>query len=491
MIDTKKLARWTNEINASAQGRDIALRLHDIYEHSIVPEVMVSMQQELSPTSYERTSRRIPDVNTIRMITNKLSKVYDKDAVRDTEKKRDKQLIEYYEREMQVDKKMRTANTLLELAKGCALEPYMSPTGPRLRVLTNYQCQPHSDDPDDPTRMTAFTKFMPDEQVEFKDQFGKTLKKTIRVYQTYTDKEWVEWSSEQGIRNRGRHDLGRIPFVWVNASDFEIFPMPPISDIQSAVLIPKTYADLYYALKFSCHSITVTMDCILPQDAAWSPDTVIEAESVEGAKGSIENIKPQADIAQALELIKDTFYAVLDSKGITPPQQNQRLERPNAAAALINQADSSSHIKKRVSFFQSVEQDLWHLIAVLHNQMWSMGEYQDLLPSRSSMSEDMLIDIQFGEVKPVEVRRELLERLKAQMDLGLMTKRQALRELYPTLTERQLDNWMSEIDKEDESDASQPAQLPDPNAAVADRGEDNPLDPGQDGPGDRPERPPV
>ena len=107
------------------------------------------------------------------------------------------------------------------------------------------------------------------------------------------------------------------------------------------------------------------------------------------------------------------------------------------------------------------------------------------------MSEDMLIDIQFGEVKPVEVRRELLERLKAQMDLGLMTKRQALRELYPTLTERQLDNWMSEIDKEDESDASQPTQLPDPNAAVADRGEDNPLDPGQDGPGDRPERPPV
>lgn len=474
-----------SDIQSSSAGRRVGVRLHRIFEHSIIPEVKASMKAELSSKSYERSKCRIPDVNIVRQITNKLAKVYDKDAIRKTKNKTDQSLIEYYERETSLDHKMRTANAILELLKTFALEPYIGTDGPEVRVLAPYQFHVLSTDKDNPNRMTVFTKFMPDKVIIVDTGYGKQ-EKVIQVFRSYTDSEIMDWDSEGKISSIQSNPAGLIPFIYGNPSEFELAPQPLEEEIETALLIPKAYTDLHYALKFTCHSVTVAMDCEIPADATWAPDAFIEVKTDadaadSGKRGSIETIKPTADIEKALALISDTVSSVLESRGIKSPNVNRNVERPNAAAAMIEDADASSHIKRRCAFFQNIETAFWDLIASLHNTIWLNNP---LVEEKAKFSDSLEVEVQFAEIKPVEIRSELVARLDAQMKAGLMTPLQALEELYPSFTLDQLEERLKQV--KEHATNSAVARVPDGRPTPGSGPADNQNNPGANASGSQP-----
>lgn len=468
------------DLNSSASRRDIVRRIHLIYEDSIEPEVKRAVRAEVTADyKYNQLITRIPNVNLIQKITDKLAKVYNKPATRKVKtgiSKTDQELVDYYSSALTMDHTMGIANKVLEWGKSCALEPYLDPkTGqPKLRVLTPYQFRAYSFNPDNYMSVDAVTKIM--RPMEIKTTFQTKL---VNVYHTYTDDEFMVWN-DLGEFSVSPNPFGRIPVLILNRSAFSLNSYAPESDINSAVLVPKYYADLFYAMSFNAHSVFAAIDLTLPEKLSYDPGGVMDLktdlEGTEaGKQGRLEVVKPTIEVSGALELIKQAVFDILESRGIKPPQTTSNLERPNATAALIENADASSYISQACAFFHKVEEELWRLLATMHS-VWLQAENK--IPIKSQFSKDLKLDIVFGEVKPVEVKAETLVNIEKQRGMGLMSDKQALAEIYPHFTDAQLDAWLAEARK----DAAQNIAAPIPFASGAGGGgaPDNSNDPEQD-----------
>lgn len=443
------------DIHMSASEREIPKRLHVIYERTIKNEVVHAIRREISKDhKFNQMIQRIPNINLVRKITNKLAKVYNKPASRKTKggTDADQKLIDFYAELFSLNSKMGSANKLLELMRSCCLELYMGKDGkPKLRVLANYQVRAYNGNPDDPLEITAITKLMGVTSVP--DLGSKTpgALKNIEHFQTTSADEFMIWNNE-GLVSVVSNPIGRMPYVWVNSSEYILNPYAPESDIDDAVLVPKYYADLFYAMAFNAHSMTVGIDLNLPDTIASDPGAWLDLKTdtdtdVPGKQGRIEVVKPEIKIDEALALIKQAVNDMLESRGIVPPQSaSGSLERPNASAAIIEAADASSHILQRCSFFYTVEAELWSLIKHMHNNYWL--KMDNTIDETAPFSPTFKVDVLFGEVKPVEIRAETLANIKAQRDMGLMSDKQALEDMYPQFTDAQVDAWLEEAKKD-------------------------------------------
>ena len=56
--------------------------------------------------------------------------------------------------------------------------------------------------------------------------------------------------------------------------------------------------------------------------------------------------------------------------------------------------------------------------------------------------------VKFADIKPLESAKEKYDKMKVARDLKLITKRQALKELYPNLPADQLDSRLAELEAE-------------------------------------------
>ncbi len=445
------MPRLLVDISGSAGARSVPERLHKIYEDSITPEVVTALRAEIrQDRKFEQVIKRIPDINLIRKFVDKLARVYNKPASRKVKggSKEDQRLVDFYVEALGLNAKMSLANKMLELSRACALEPYLDKDGrPRVRVLTNYQVRAFCGNIDDPLEITALTKLMG--QMRVQDKTADDGYKWIDYYHTYSADEFMIWSDE-GVDSVQPNPIKRIPFVWVNSSEFQLNPYAPVSDIDSAVLVPKYYADLFYAMSYTAHSLIVGIDLEMPNTAVYDPGAMMDLKSTDNGaenpkQGRIETVTPEIKISEALALIQQAVNDMLESKGIKPPQaSSSSLERPNASAALIESADASSHILQRCSFFLNVETELWSLIKALHTLWLKVPGNQ--IEVKTQFSTDFKVDVLFGEVKPVEVRKETLENIKLQMELGLMSKKQALEDLYTHFTDAQIQAWKKEAD---------------------------------------------
>lgn len=469
------------DIRESTASRTIPERLHVIYESSIVEEVKRALKQEIKVVrKYEQVIQRIPSINPIKQFVNKLARVYNKPAIRNAlGNEKDQELIDHYVKLFGLDFKMGLANKLLELSRACALEPYMGKDGkPKLRVLANYQVRAFSANADDPLEISAITKLMGKITIPNGSPIGTP--KSVNYFHTYTADEFMAWH-EEGILYVQPNPIGRIPFVWLNSSEFELNPYAPESDIDTAVLVPKYYADLFYAMNYTAHSLLVGIDLAMPEAAVFDPGSILDLKTDDegvdkGKQGRLDVVSPEIKITEALALIKAAVSDILESKGIKPPQTSDSLERPNATAALIEGADASSHILQRCNFFVSVESELWALIKHMHNNYWL--KLENTIENKNQFSPNLRVDVMFGEVKPVEIRKETLENVKAQRDMNLMSKKQAMKELYPHFTDAQIEAWLAEAEKD--AVQSQPATPPHSFGPGASGTSDNTQDPTED-----------
>ena len=477
LIDLKETL--LTDIRTSTAGRAVSEKLHVIYEESIHDAVVAALRLEIKQDrKFDQVIKRIPDINLTRKITNKLAKVYNKPASRKVKGgvKDDQKLVDFYTEALSLNSKMSLSNKMLELGRACALEPYLDKQGlPKIRVLTNYQVRVYSGNPDDPLEMNVLTKLMGQMCIMHPTDKAKT--KWVNYYHSYSANEFMVWHDE-GVLYVQPNPLGLIPFIWINSSEFQLNPYAPQSDIDSAVLVPKYYADLFYAMSYTAHSLIVGIDLELPNSAVYDPGAMLDLKSSPSdydtqKQGRLEVVTPQIKIAEALALIQQAINDMLESKGIKPPQScSNSLERPNASAALIESADASSHILQRCNFYFGVETALWSLIKQMH-KFW-LQVPSNRIAVTSEFSPDFKVDVLFGEVKPVEVRTETLANLAAQRALGLMSRKQMLEDLYPQFTDAQIEAYL----KEAESDAIKIETPPAPvgGAKTSDRTSGNPKD---------------
>jgi hypothetical protein len=423
-------------------------RLFLVFEGQLRKEIEDSLRLELSDNAYKKAIQRVPSINLLTRIIDKLSRVYSQPVERTTASATDQALIKQYETDAAVTDKMASANKLYNLHKCAAVEAFVQDEEMHLRVVPANSFLFFSDDLVNPLRPTVYIKFMDTVRNRpFTDRDGRRVEiddiRLVQAYYLWSDDEFMITDSEGQIRSdlmkerelQGVNPLGRLPAAYINRSDFRLIPLPDTDTLENTVLIPKLLADLNYAVQFQSHTILVATDLNLPADMTLNPDTVWDLSSKDEVKhGRFEAIKPSVDIDQVIGLVKATLAIWLESRNIQAGDMGQMSpgDAASGLARIIDESDATQDRQAQCVRFQSVERDVWSLIAAMHNYLAASGQIKDT----RQFSDDLRVSVRFGDQKPVVTDQEKVTVITLKLASGLITTERAIRELYP--------NWSDE-----------------------------------------------
>lgn len=452
------------QFNKYREQLQFDLELYKMHEGQIKEKVKESLATEmLSKSAYNRAIQRIPSINIPRKVTDKLSKVYAEAPIRFSEK--DKDLIEEYTNLLHLNAHMSYSNKMSNLNKRCALEIYLEEGTQKVRVLNAHQFFVYSDSPTSPNKMTVFCKLLGrevkhNEVVVDRDGTRRATDEVtlVDIIALYSEDSFLIIDSSGSVRKDKMTEMGLtseanpygvIPFVYVNKSLSELMPYPNQTAYDMGILIPKLLTDLNYSAQFLSHSVIWTKNADLA-GAEINPDAIVDLgdDGADGSKPEIGVIKPETDIDGVLKLIEFELSSYLSTEGLKAGSIGQ-LEASNAAsgvAKIMDESDATEARKEQTELFRMVEPEFWFKFSKLQ-EYWSKNAK---VLKKETFSPDFVdtFSIKFAEIKPLESEKEKYDKMKVARDLKLITKKQALKELYPNLPEEQLVARLEELEEE-------------------------------------------
>ena len=416
--------------------------LLDIYEGNLIEYVEQSMQQEFSANAFEAAKVRIAPINILKRTTDKLAKVYSQGVERSSAT--DNDLVTEYEEVLDLDNEMSNADSMLNLLRSIAFEPYVKDGVPKLRVLTPNQFTVWSNDSHDKTNPTAFIKFM-GSMVKSETIEETNVDRRVNIYVLYDHEEFVKVNGDGEILERKRHEIGRIPFTYMNLSISKLIPSPDKDSFAMSVLIPKLLSDLNYASKYLSHGIRYSIDLDV-SNLEGNPDAFWQMSSTdkENANPSVGVIAPSVDIDKVLTLTKEQLVMYLESRSLKVGSTGKFENSASGLAKIIDSADVTDVRKENMKRFKAGEQDLWSLLATMHNA-WIESEMIESIDLKSTFSVDFKISLKYGDMTPIVDPQEKRDNLEFKLTNKLTTYERAVRESNPDLTKDEQDTLLEEL----------------------------------------------
>lgn len=412
-------------------------KIFEVYEGELIKHVKGVLSTELSPESYKIASKRIPSINLMNKIIKKLSQAYKESPKRTTLDSSDQEILNSYENDLNINTVMGRADTLLNLSRSFALEPYVDNGEINLRVLKPDQFMVISNSKTDPTKPTIFVKFMGSVEKEGKRQF---------ILWIYTKDEFIRAYSDGSIIDRNPNPYSQIPIIYGKSNSFLIQPQADTDFYENALLIPRILSDLNYAVQFQSHSRVYGID-IDPTKVNISADSMTIFQSRDGdgenIKPELGMITPSVDVDKVLSLCKFTIANILDTKGIKATGL-QSLDSSNIASGvskIIDSADVSQVVQENQIILADCERRLWSLIGEIHNLQLSTADFK----YSKGLESPFKVTTSFPVQKPIPDPGEQRESLKFQLEQGLITKKRALQKLNPDMTDQEIDQLMTEL----------------------------------------------
>lgn len=456
--------------NKNLEYLQFNLRIYRILEGQVKSEVEDSLRKEiLSKSALSRALQRIPSLNVLKKAVDKLSRVYIELPLRLADNDTDKDILKNIGHESRIDNVLMEANRIFNAQHTFAIEPYVKEGKHCFRVLAAHQFLPYSDDVSDPTCPTVFIKLMGSEYkncgytVDSEGNKNSNVDdiRLVDILWLYSDKEFLIIDSQGSIRvdkmeqignTSGVNPFGKIPFVIGNKSKFELIPFPNQGGLDISILIPKLLTDLNYASQFMSHSIIWTRNADLSGQEV-NPDSIVNLgdSTSENGDPDIGTINPTVDITNSIKLIEFELSSYLSTIGIKTNFDNS--SEPGAGVSkAIDEGDITAEYKVQTDFFKRIEYMLWDLMQTVQEVWTSEGRLDN--GERRLFSDSFLesFRIHFKEIKTLKTHQQMLDEIKVARELKLMSRKQALRELKPELTESQIDSILEEIDEEQKAD---------------------------------------
>lgn len=448
------LEKQVDELYAHVQNQGPLLAHNEdlfcIYEGELLSFVNQELKSQLSLQSYDIAKSRIPPINVLIKLIDKLSKIYQQDPMRyalnGTDS--DKELLHWYEYKMDMNVIMNSSNEFFNLFKNNLIQPYVYNGMPRLRSLGSNMFTVYSDSQVDPTEPTHVITFH-----EHKREDGTVEK----LYYVYTDDEFLVFDSDQQVRRdimtalgnpEGVNVAGKIPFVYVNRSKNLLIPKIDTDVKKMVVLLPVMLADLNFAVMMQAFSIMYGIDIDdtgikMSPNAFWS----FKSDPATETTPSLGVLKPQVDIQATMELIQSEIGLWLQTRGIKPGAVGT-LTSENFASGIskmIDEMDTSEERQKQVGVYKAVEAKLWKLIT---NHMHPTWKAQGLIDQTLDFSADVKIVTDFSEQLPMLNRGDIVRDLQSEVMAGFTSKRRAIKRLNPRMSDEQIDELLAEMERE-------------------------------------------
>lgn len=416
-------------------------KMLDIFEGNLVKYVEHSMSQELSAESFKVASTRIPGINILRRIVKKLSNVYSDVPKRLVIDLQDQEIVDELTQTLELQNKMSNGEDILNLNKCFAIEPFIEEGLMQIRILSPHEFTVLSDDINNPLKVTHFVKYMGSEQVE--DSPNRFH--TAAIYWIYTKDEFIIVNSDGKILKVDQNPYGEIPIIYVNASSNFLIPSPDIDSSANAILIPKLLADLNYATQFQSHSIMYGVDLEI-QKASGAPDSFWNLSSREGERSSpqVGVLSPSVDTEKVLALISFTISQWLESRGVKAGTIGKADSTASGISKIVDESNTSQVVQENRLILKHAEARLWKLLSNIHNRLVGSEHYTAV----RGLSEDLEVSISFPEQKPIVDPIEKRNDLKFKLDNRLISRKAALKQANPDLSDDQLEALQVEIDAE-------------------------------------------
>ena len=474
MKTSQPLVKLVPEIVSHVQlwkaNLEFNFRMYKLLEGQIKKEIEDSLRVELiSSAGFNRAIMRIPPINILKRTTNKLSKLYVEPPRRKAANDTDLELVMKFSKEACLDVIMDTANKFYNGMYSFALEPHIEGSEHKVRVLSPHQFMVYSDSKTDPSKHTVFIKLLGQRMKHFDNpvttksgyrQDNERRPELVDILGLYSDDEFLvidtsgdvrkDIMDEMGITTTS-NPFGRIPFVYGKKTVTELMPYPNQPGLDFSVLIPKLLTDLNYAAQFASHSITWVKNVAEGGIKEYAPDAIINlGDGDADSSPEIGTLTPTVDVDQQLKLIEFQFNAHLDSLGIKTNASGALSNGRDSSgiAKAIDEGDVSAEKKNQMAYFKKVEQELWSLISDMQRVWTNRRGLEDRRVFSATFKDDF--NVEYSEVKPMKSFKQKIEEIQLLRDQKLITKRQALKSLHPEWTDKEVDEWIAELDKEQE-----------------------------------------
>jgi hypothetical protein len=360
-----------------------------------------------------------------------VSVTYAKSPSRISEDAREQEFVDFYKDALDIDQSGYIADAYSNLFKGFAWEPYIDQNGkPAIRELPFNSFLVMSDSSVNPEEETVFIKLMG----------KKTESEDSMLLHVYTDQEFDAFymsgteASEYLIENEGINVIGVIPFVYGKRQKNRLLPVLDSDMLKISKAIPVMLSDAAGAQMFQCFSILFGVDVNF-DNAKMSPNVIwsLKSDRESDKTPQVGTIKPEADTQKVIDFVMTIFTLWLETKGIRVGSMGQ-ISGTNSAsgiAKMIDELDVYEIIKKQQEWFEKDESELWNIkLPKIHNYWIKSGMVN---PSKvpGLMPDELEIEVEFEDPKPLKSRKEEIEEIKAEIELGTMTMEQAIKLLHP------------------------------------------------------------
>jgi hypothetical protein len=403
----------------------------NIYEGNLLPYVDKILQTSLSANYYNSIKDRVLPINILQRFIDKVSVTYAKSPSRISEDAREQEFVDFYREALDIDQSGYIADAYSNLFKGFAWEPYVDKNGkPAIRELPFNSFLVMSDSSVNPEEETVFIKLM-GKKGESEDSM---------LLHVYTDQEFDAFymsgteATEYLIENEGINVIGVIPFVYGKRQKNRLLPVLDSDMLKISKAIPVMLSDAAGAQMFQCFSILFGVDVNF-DNAKMSPNVIwsLKSDRESDKTPQVGTIKPEADTQKVIDFVMTIFTLWLETKGIRVGSMGQ-ISGTNSAsgiAKMIDELDVYEIIKKQQEWFEKDESELWNVkLPKIHNYWIKSGMVN---PSKvpGLMPDELEIEVEFEDPKPLKSRKEEIEEIKAEIELGTMTMEQAIKLLHP------------------------------------------------------------
>jgi len=444
MPEIKSLVKYINKYKNVFAINDT---LFNIFEGDIVSYVLEDLRKQLSPASYEQARHRVPSINILVKLVDKLSSIYIDPPTRVIENgnESDQELLDWYVSTLDLNSKMLSANEFYNLFKNTLLSPYTNDGLPCLRVIPSMSFLPYGDNYKDPTIVTAVIIYA-----------GKDDKGT-EVYAYFSDNEFFMFDMKEkkrtdlmrGLDNEdGLNPVQKIPNVYINSSDNLLIPKPDNDLLVMSKLVNVLLADLNLISMFTSFPIRYGID-VDDKNLAYAPNAYwsFTSQGDGEKKPQVGTLDAKADLDGLMNVINAELSLWLSTRGLKPSAMSG-VDIDSAVAGIskmIDEIDTTDHRKKQVIEFTKAENKLWDLIInYLHPYWVSTGEIE----VKALFSVGAKVSTTFVEQVPSLKRGEVVSDLKSEVDNGFLSRKRAIRKLNPDMTEDEIDLLLEEINDE-------------------------------------------
>ena len=382
-----------------------------ILEGDLLRFVEAHLDSELSPEAYKRAKPRIPPINVLKKIIDKLSRIYQKNPRRVVVdgSPADEELLSWYEEQLNVNQKWNIGNEYFNTFKNCLMQPFYDPgqAKPKLRAIPN-------------DRFVAWTTNRVDETIpthialpagtRIKKDENSRKERMAEIFWVWTADEFVVMDADGDLDRQamaamgnpeGLNPFGVLPFTYVNRSHNFLVPPMDTDTKRMSVLVPALLGDLNYAVKFQAFSMIVGIN-VDDENIAIDPSAFLSFKSDATVEGqpSVQTIKPEVDIDQVIRLIGAELSMWLNSRGIRPGTIGTATPEGMASgiSKIVDESDISEERERQVEFFQQAEQEFWGTLLKRMHPIWVS---QGLVENRTMFSENAKVEVEFAEQLPL------------------------------------------------------------------------------------------